>query len=155
MSLALNIAPPAPGPELVSPAQLQLREGQYALMSSSFGLHGGLVGSGSFLNLLKGVCSQPISRLARGIVDRTLVNFSWQGEILIPLFQFSEGSLTPRPELGDVLAELRDDRNDWELAHWFALPHPCLDERPPAALLASQPACVLNAARVDRFITHG
>ena len=35
MSLALNIAPPAPGPELVSPAQLRLREGQYALMRAA------------------------------------------------------------------------------------------------------------------------
>ena len=65
-----------------------------------------------------------------------------------PLFQLHQGQ--PRPVVAEVIAALGGRLSPWELALWFATPHPDLgDFRRPVDLLGEVPAEVAVAARAS------
>jgi hypothetical protein len=116
---------------------------------------GGLASGDEMTMLLRRRTSQPISMLGRWIVEGRVVNFSWQGEYLLPLFQFDLADLTLRADVNAVLAELAGAFDDWDLATWFALPNSWLAGAAPVDALERRLVAVLDAARADRYIARG
>ena len=127
-------------------------ERQFAAMESVYVRQGGLATGDAVARLLRG--PQPLSTLARWIVDRRIVSFSWQSRILVPLFQFEPTTLQPRPGVLDAVAELSPVLDDWALAAWFAEPNAWLGNRRPIDVVVDDPAEVLEAARADRQIVR-
>ena len=116
---------------------------------------GGLVGGAEVALLLRRHSTQPLSLLARWIVTRRLVSYVWQSEILVPLFQFDRHDMSLRRASSQVVDELADTFDDWELAAWFAQPNSWLQDTAPVELIDIDQPAVLHAARADRFIARG
>jgi hypothetical protein len=116
---------------------------------------GGLVSGDELTFRLRGRTSQPISMLARWIVERRVVSFGWQGEYLLPMFQFDQADMGVRRSVSAVLDEFEDTFDDWELASWFALPNGWLGDDAPVDMLLRDPQAVLQAARANRFVARG
>ena len=116
---------------------------------------GGLARSDEVLFLLRRHTSQALSRLARWIVEQRVVSFEWQGQRMLPMFQFDVADMAIRPGAAVVLEELSGTFDDWELAVWFAEPNSWLQGRIPVDTLGVDPGVVLDAARADRFVANG
>jgi len=121
----------------------------------AFGRTGGIVSGDELTVLLRDRTSQPISMLARWIVERRVVSFGWHGEYLVPMFQFDRADMTVLRSVSAVLDEFEGTFDDWDLATWFALPNDWLGEKAPVDVLPRDPHAVLQAARADRFIARG
>lgn len=120
-------------------------------MREAFERAGGLCTSDQFAGRLRGLHSQPISCVARWIVNRQIVSFTWAGEIMVPCFQFIGGSLAPARIVARLLAELDPAMSDWEIGVWFATGNDALDARSPAlALRGGDDDAVLRAACIAR-----
>ena len=138
------------------PATLQrLEDRQFVEMDCAFRATDGMACSGEVLTLLRRRCDQPISRLARWIVAREVVNFVWQSNRMLPLFQFELSTMTLRPQVTAVVRELADVFDDWSLALWFAQPNAWLDEHAPLEIVNADARAVLDAARADRYVARG
>ncbi len=96
-------------------------------------------------------CDQPVSRLARWIVDREIVSFSWRTVLLLPRFQFHGPSMIRRPAIVTAMRELREVLPDWDAALWFVRPNAELDGSSPADSFSLNPSAVSRAARARRF----
>ena len=116
---------------------------------------GGLVSGEELTLMLRKRTSQPISMLARWIVERRVVSFGLRGQYLVPMFQFEGTYMAVRRSVSAVLAELKGVFDDWDLATWFALPNDWLGGHAPVHVLPIDPHAVLQAARADRFIAQG
>jgi hypothetical protein len=68
----------------------------------------------------------------------------------MPLFQFNASDMSLRAGLADILTELVQVYDDWDLAHWFAKPNVWLSEELPANALAVAAPQVLWAACAER-----
>lgn len=99
--------------------------------------------------------SQPVSLLARWIVDRQVIAFSCGGELLLPLFQFDFRRLCVRSGVSLAMSELGVAMTDDEIACWFALPNPRLNGVTPALAVLADMAAVMAAAREDRLVSTG
>jgi hypothetical protein len=93
-----------------------------------------------------------VNTVARWIVARQVISFGWQARTWLPRFQFSPHGMTPRMELGPVLAELNDVYDECELATWFATPNMSLSGRTPVQAFMTSCSAVVRAARIDRFV---
>jgi hypothetical protein len=145
---AQRIRPPA----LMWPADADARAGE---VLHAFQRTGGLTSGAEVTSLLRRHTSQPISALARWIVAQRVVSFGWQGEYLLPMFQFDRADMTVRRHVSAVLDEFDGTFDDWDLATWFALPNAWLGDDAPVDVLPLDPHGVLQAARADRFIARG
>lgn len=116
---------------------------------------GGVVTGDAMAALLRDRTDQPISMLARWIVQREVISFPWQSNTMLPLFQFDLVLLHLRPGVPKVLAELREAFDDLELADWFARPNSWLQGRAPAQRFEQDLSAVIQAARADRFVALG
>jgi len=116
---------------------------------------GGLLEANALAVRLRDCCDQPISRLARWIVDRDIVVLASHGALLVPLFQFDLVSGQVLGVVQQALDELDGAFDDREIAHWFVQPNCWLDDRWPLDLITSDPVAVVEAARADRFIARG
>ena len=134
------------------PTDADVRAGE---VLHAFQRTGGLASGNEVTFLLRRCTSQPISALARWIVERRVVSFAWQGEYLLPMFQFDRADMTVHRHVSAVLDEFDGTFQDWELATWFALPNAWLGEEAPVDVLPLDPHGVLQAARADRFIARG
>ncbi len=104
--------------------------------------------------------SQPISIVARWLVDRRIVNVTWRAETWIPRFQFDRSPCevgVGGPLLGvqRCIADLCGFLDDLEVAEWFARPNSWLQYRRPSLLVAEDAEAVVQAARADRFVATG
>ena len=126
-----------------------IRANELQTMQRGFKLHGGLATGDEVAGMLRARNEQPISMLARWIVGRSVVSFSWHSRIMLPLFQFHRESMCPCAGTSAVIAELVDSFDDWDLSSWFASPNAWIGGAAPAALVQSHPQCVLEAARLD------
>ena len=128
---------------------------QFGMMQVAFMRTGGLAMDDFVVDQIRRHASQPISVLAHWIVERIIVGFQWESRTLVPLFQFNPVDMTPWPGTCEIVRELIDVFDDWDLAVWFAQPNCWLGhESPVDAIKHNQPA-VHQAARADRFITRG
>ena len=116
---------------------------------------GGVVSGDSLALLLRRRSDQPLSLLARWIVNRQVLSFECHSQTMLPMFQFDLAALTVQPGLRPVMAELTDVFDDWELVDWFARPNGWLSGESPVAVFAGDLAAVLQAARADRFVAMG
>jgi hypothetical protein len=123
---------------------------QFAVMQAAFGWHGGWARGDELAGRLREHCGQPVSTLARWIVAREVISVTWQGDTLLPLFQFDRSTWQPRAGVRQVVAALRDVCDDWALALWFARPNAWLCDASPVDRVGSEPRQVLYAAQADR-----
>jgi hypothetical protein len=137
------------------PYTQRLEDRQFLEMEQSFRPSGGLVSGDELVRHLRRHHEQPISTLARWIVERQVVSLSWQGQTLLPMFQFEPSDMGMNPAVAASVRELKDIFDDWDLALWFARPNIWLFDRAPVQLIVSDPLAVRNAARADRFIALG
>jgi hypothetical protein len=128
---------------------------QHIMMADAYRRTGGLVSGVEAALLLRRHSTQPLSLLARWIVTRRVVSYVWQSEMLLPLFQFDRDDMSLRRDTSQVVAELVDTFDDWELAVWFARPNSWLRDTAPVKLIDVDQPAVLQAARADRFIAKG
>ena len=133
----------------------RVEDRQLAAMACGFQRHGGLATADELLRLMRRRSDQPISALARWIVDRNVVHFAWQGATLLPLFQFDRDRMLLNPIVISVVRELRDTFDDWEIALWFVTPNASTNGVAPVDAFESNPLAALAAARTDRFVALG
>jgi hypothetical protein len=119
---------------------------QFEMMSRAYSRLGGLVLGDGLAMKMREVRDQPISVLARWIVDRTVINFDWHGQMLLPLFQFDRFDMSPRKVVCDVLQTLASTHSDWGVALWFARPNGGLGGDAPIDVIDDDPAAVIQAA---------
>ena len=77
---------------------------------------GGAFTSDEFIRLLRKHFGQPLSMLARRIVARELLTFSWRGETFIPMFQLEPVTRSTRSDVLVLLAELAPALDEEEVA---------------------------------------
>ncbi len=116
---------------------------------------GGFASGEEIVQIMRASWRQPISVLARWIVARQVLSFSWRSQILLPLFQFEESRMRPLDGVVAVTTELKDVFDDLELADWFIKANAWLGDDAPADRVITDPPAVLEAARADRFIARG
>jgi hypothetical protein len=133
----------------------RVEDRQLAAMSCGFQRHAGLATADEVIRLMRRQSDQPISTLARWIVDRNVVHFAWQGATLLPLFQFDRDRMLLNPIVISVVRELRDTFDDWEIALWFVTPNASTNGVAPVDAFESNPLAALAAARTDRFVALG
>lgn len=141
-------------PDSDLPRRFGSRELQFQWLVGEYDRIGGVATGSELAMLVQPHRAQAVSRVARWIVSRRALSFSWQTQALLPLFQFERSTMRLREGMAGVLTELVDVFDEWELAMWFVNPNPWLDDAAPAALLAAEPRQVRDAARVDRFIVR-
>jgi hypothetical protein len=124
-------------------------------MLQGFRGSGGLVSGDALAAMLRLRCEQPISFVARRIVQRELVHVCWRSEILVPLFQFDPADMALRRGVPHVLEMLAPAYDDWDIAMWFAEPSAWLGGQRPADAIGRDPAGVMEAARADCFLAKG
>ncbi len=129
-------------------------ERQFAAIESAYAHQGGLATGDTVAEMLRTRSSQPVSVLARWIVDRRIVSFMWKSRLLIPLFQFDPVSMRPHSCVFDAVAELSPVLDDRELAMWFVEANAWLDGRPPIDIVDDDPAELVQAARADRQVAR-
>jgi len=127
---------------------------EFLAMSVAFSRTGGLLCGTEVVHRMRRHHGQALSLLARWIVCRSIVSFEWQGQILVPMFQFDAGDMTVRGAAAETLRELVDVFDDWEAAYWFVRPHAWLDNAAPVDVIDRDPVAVVHAARVDRFVAR-
>jgi hypothetical protein len=133
---------------------VDLRVGMSGL-PEAFRSSGGVMSTDVLTMLLRERCDQPISLLARWLVNRDVISFKRHGQTLLPAFQFDGLIAAVRPSVLGVLAELRGLLNDDEIAEWFAQPNATLFGDSPVKLIEKDTAAVLEAARIDRLVAMG
>lgn len=132
------------------------RDGEFLAVAAGYQRSGGLMGDRELLQRLRDLGEeQPISRLARWIVDGAVVHIEDEAQMWFPRCQFAQGAAWVRPVVTGVLAELEGVLERPEAARWFATPSPWLDDASPADLLGERPLAVIEAARIDRFLLTG
>ena len=124
-------------------------------MRLAFGPTGGVLSGDAFSVLLRERSDQPISLLARWIVRRQIVSFEAHGQRWLPMFQFERDTLCVNVPTRDVIFEMRDVFDDWELTEWFASPNAWLDGDYPAHAIGTDVRRVYETARADRFVAAG
>ena len=132
------------------PSDLQ----RFVALQHAYRSTGGIVTGESLTLLLREQVEQPISLLARWIVNREIVSLGWRGDVWLPVFQFDPAGVV-QPGVRQIIAELSDAFDDWELAEWFAMPNCWLRGESPASAVGIGAPGVLQAARADRFVAMG
>jgi hypothetical protein len=99
--------------------------------------------------------SQPISVVAKLLVNRQLLSFSWRGQFILPLFQFCQPDMSVLPAVGDVLAELGTAFDNEDASIWFCRANSSLANATPMDTIERDPGAVIAAARMDHFALAG
>jgi hypothetical protein len=161
-----DLRPPGQATQRPSPCEKQHRvatattldpasETEFARMESAYAPHGGMLRSQDAVRHMREHWEQPISVLAKWIVARAMITIDWRYDIMIPMFQIDTRSLGLRPGCREIVAELRDVMDDWDIARWFAAGNPWLGGSTPVDMLAASWREAFHAARVARFIARG
>ena len=129
--------------------------GPLIALRRAFRPSGGIIAGDALAALMRDRTDQPLSLLARWIVNRDVVSFEAHGQTWLPLFQFDFSAMEVSPAARQVIGELRPVFDDWELTEWFASPNTWLGGASPADALASDARAVVDAARADRFVAAG
>ncbi len=145
-----SMRPPASSPDTPGDAADRLCD-----MQRAFRATGGLVSGDRLADMLRSRVDQPISLLARWIVDGRVISFEARGATWLPLFQFDPDGVDVTDGVRRVLGELRGVFDNWELVQWFATPNTWLDGASPVDVIADDPQAVVQAARTDRFVAAG
>jgi len=116
---------------------------------------GGVATGTDVAERLRVTVRQPLSVLARWILDRNVITFSCGAGPMLPLFQFDFDQGCVRSGAAAALSELTGAMTDDEIACWFCLPNTWLEGAVPAQTLLVDVPAVLAAARADRYVAKG
>ena len=83
------------------------------------------------------------------------IQFEWQGQAWLPLFQFDLATQEVLAHVGQIVCEFDNVLSSWELADWFVQPHVALQCLRPIDVFRRSPSLLLAAARQDRFTMTG
>ncbi len=141
MSIAMTVLPPLPAdePRLVEAVQS----------------HGGFVRAEDLIQTLRRRSSQPLSCVARWIVQRDVVSVRRCDGWWLPRFQFSASEIAPLPIVRLVAEEFNDVLDEVELVNWFFRPNASLEGCLPACAIHDRADHVYRAARADRWVARG
>ncbi len=131
-----------------------LRRREDAVLSElidGYSAHGGLASPDEVIYLMRPFWRQPISVLAKWIVDHKVVSFMWHAKIVLPMFQFVRPRMTPHPGVADAAPHLADLMGDEGVAAWFIRPCDFLGRVCPLELVMTDPEALLCAARRMRL----
>jgi hypothetical protein len=128
---------------------------QLSAIEIAYARHGGMLRADEVVLRMRSDWDQPISVLARWIVSRAMITIDWHSEMLVPMFQIDFTSRGLRAGCREVVAELNDVMDGWEMARWFATSNPWLGGLAPVDMLAVSWRNVVDAARIARFIVRG
>lgn len=112
---------------------------------------GGVVGGDAMASRLSRHWSQPVSVLARWIVERRVLHFHRRGLLMLPAFQFDPADGTVRAAVTQMIGQLCNVLDDRELAQWFAMPHALLQGGLPVRAIGGDAPAVFEAARATHF----
>jgi hypothetical protein len=118
---------------------------------SGYSLRGGVASTEEVLQLMRPFWRQPISLLAKWIIDHRVVSFSWRRQLLLPMFQFERPRMTPHQGVFDSLVQISDLMDDEAQAVWFIQPNVSLEHESPADLVMTSPEAVVCAARQEQL----
>ncbi len=121
----------------------------------AFRATGGMVSGDELAYMLRRGADQPVSLVARWIVDQHVVRVDWHGALLLPLFQFDLASASVHTGVREAITVLSGPFDAWETAEWFARPNEWLGGHIPADMITLDPAATVQAARADRFVVTG
>lgn len=139
--------PPRAASASLAPARLRRRDDTRGLdLLDGYGRRGGLATGDELALRLREHWRQPISVLARWVVARKVVSFSWRGQLLLPLFQFEFPRGNPHPGVLESAPALHQKMDELGVAAWFLQPHPWLGGAAPADRVADDPRAVVEAA---------
>ena len=116
---------------------------------------GGLASGDQVIAMLRRHTSQPLSMLARWIVERRVLSFCLNGDHVMPMFQFNRVDMRVHFGIWEILAEFDGVFDNRECATWFAVGNSWLASEAPMEVIVRDPQAVLQAARADRFIARG
>lgn len=125
---------------------------QFRRMEIAFRDGGGMASADEVVSRLARHTDQPISRLARWIVEHEVLNIQWRSQILLPWFQFDLSTMDLRPAVNSVLGELYPALSDWEICAWFAEPNAWLGGALPVDIIDRDARSVLDGARAARYL---
>jgi hypothetical protein len=128
---------------------------EFAAMSRAFREHDGMVTADDLVHSMRTCLPQPLSVIGRWIAQRAAVQLVWRSQTYFPWFQFARNPISIRRPVAEVVLELRDAFDDWDIALWFASGNEWLDRASPIDVIGRDAAEVLRAARIDRFIAKG
>lgn len=137
---------------LERPLLESLDPSRYAELKAALQPHGGIATCEEIVRILYGRMDQPISRLARWIVEREVLSVQWEARIMLPLFQFEPVSMLPRRAVREVAQELAAVLDDGALALWFVRPNDLLDGSAPVDALGGSVPLVVDAARTQQVL---
>lgn len=92
--------------------------------------------------LLRPHVAQPVSMVARWLVERRIIAFDWRSRTFIPLFQFSMRDMSPRADVLQVVAMLAPVFDATQLALWFVQPNSVLAGSTPLETLHGESPAV-------------
>lgn len=145
-------AAPASRPQSDELSDTPSSNGFLALIRAFFG-SGGTTRSEELSRLFdERYCGDRLSLAKLMAAERVFV-FEWRHTLWIPMFQFDPRDLSPQPFMEKILAVLTPVCSGWQLANWFAKPHPRLGNRRPVDMVNQDLSAVLAAARATRFET--
>src|SRR5450432_4355597 len=127
------------------------RDASFLMMLRAFASSGGMASDPHALARSRG----PADSVATVDTDEPAICVEWDGMLWFPTFQFEPETLSIRPVVKMVIAELKSVFDMWELAVWFCEPNLWLGDRRPVDMVDGCPDCMLGAARADRFIALG
>jgi len=143
------------GQEAGASLACRIEDRQFLRMHRAFAASGGLINGDQVALRMRRHVAQPISALARRVVERSVLNIAWASQTLLPWFQFDASNMSVRPVVRTVIEELVPVFDDWELTLWFAEPNVWLQDARPVDLALCQPDAVVGAARADRYVAAG
>jgi len=135
-----------------SPAREWAANQQFIALLNAYRTSGGLARAQEVATMFKTHGAHDAATLANWIIKRQVISLEWQGKIWLPLFQFNHLDMSRQAGLAEALSELVVVYDDWDVASWFSLPNPWLQDCTPADSLACAAPEVLNAARAERYV---
>jgi hypothetical protein len=116
---------------------------------------GGVMCADDLVLIARVLMPQPLSWVARSIVDRSILTFTWRSRVFVPRFQFGAHPLQVTSQVSGAMGELEAVYADNLLASWFVEPNCWLGQRRPCTEVSQRPELVLAAARGDRRLVSG
>ncbi len=129
--------------------------GEGSCLIEAFAVSGGVATGSELADLMRPRVNQSISLIARWIVTRRVIAFTWRSEMFLPLFQFDLVRTCVRPGMDVLVSELSGAMDEAEVTRWFAQPNGWLGGATPADAFSTDVNSVREAARADRFIAKG
>lgn len=127
------------------------RNQEFLELLAAYRISGGLARTHEVIATLRNRNGLTAEQLARWNVAHQIISIDWQDQTWFPWFQFDRESGLPRPQVGEVVQVLCSFLDNWQIACWFVLPNPGVDDPVPLDNLDYPSVKVLAAAQAFRM----